>query len=573
MSSTGPGSLLVFLAFLMLSMLLAGTYFVAYLGLVQAGREVQKAGEAASEQAIVYLFQHPTNISMVDGRPVVKGETRIVIQNVGSRDISFDRILAISPGGSVVADVKVPGNKGLGVRQWQIYKVQDLSLPERWSNFTIFSSEVSRLVLLSERGRTHGSIWGVPPFLEGTLRATLATTMTTSFFYSYIETTSYQTTYTITIKAKQSRYSLTGEWWESNDGRNWGKVTSTTGRDGKSCSYSSTQCQSGTCEMYCGDCTTTCNVQTFSCDQHSCTGPQSPTASQLASSLTANGRQTVGFNLPIILYFMANESIVVSAGSTSYTLVGDYSRCYTAEDVSCQSNVRKAGDWYCVYSYTCIKQYTEWSRTYQLQAIELVDWDTGEVYASVNQTSLTFNINRNTIVRFKSVLTSSWSQSWEVILQPPPPTPDQCQQILNDPSKECSNAWCNCLRIYDPEAWKKKECCQPPIDACLDVSVSPCCSGDETFACLNSWSGQGGSQCVKFTQQEASQGITKPITVSWGASWSLKPGWALADIGKAGPAKCNANSSGNSASGSCTIDARAQARYWTRVIVIFKKTQ
>jgi hypothetical protein len=80
MSSTGPGSLLVFLAFLMLSMLLVGTYFVAYLGLVQAGREVQKAGEAASEQAIVYLFQHPTNISMVDGRPVMKGETRIVIQ-------------------------------------------------------------------------------------------------------------------------------------------------------------------------------------------------------------------------------------------------------------------------------------------------------------------------------------------------------------------------------------------------------------------------------------------------------------------------------------------------------------
>ena len=122
MSSTGPGSLLVFLAFLMLSMLLTGTYFVAYLGLVQAGREVQKAGEAASEQAIVYLFQHPTNVSMVDGSPVVKGETRIVVQNVGSRDISFDRILAISPDGSVIADIKVPGNKGLGVRQWQLYK-------------------------------------------------------------------------------------------------------------------------------------------------------------------------------------------------------------------------------------------------------------------------------------------------------------------------------------------------------------------------------------------------------------------------------------------------------------------
>jgi hypothetical protein len=42
----------------------------------------------------------------------------------------------------------------------KLYKVQDLGLPERWNNFTVFSSEVSRLVLLSERGRTHGGIWG-----------------------------------------------------------------------------------------------------------------------------------------------------------------------------------------------------------------------------------------------------------------------------------------------------------------------------------------------------------------------------------------------------------------------------
>jgi hypothetical protein len=178
MSSTGPGSLLVFLAFLMLSMLLVGAYFTAYFGLLQAGGEVQKAGEAAVEQAIVYLFQYPTEVAIINGNPVVKGETRIVIQNVGSRDITFDRILAISPGGSVVADVKVPGNKGLGVRQWQMYKVQDLGLPDRWSNFDTFRSEVARLVLLSDRGRTHGSIWGVPPFLEGVLKAMIVVTVT-----------------------------------------------------------------------------------------------------------------------------------------------------------------------------------------------------------------------------------------------------------------------------------------------------------------------------------------------------------------------------------------------------------
>jgi len=102
----------------------------------------------------------------------------------------------------------------------KLYKVQDLGLPERWNNFTVFSSEVSRLVLLSERGRTHGSIWGVPPFLEGVLRATVTTTMTTSYFYSYITTTSYQTTYTITIRHRQSAYSVMGEVWVSDDGKN-----------------------------------------------------------------------------------------------------------------------------------------------------------------------------------------------------------------------------------------------------------------------------------------------------------------------------------------------------------------
>jgi hypothetical protein len=173
--------MLVFLAFLMLTMLLVGAYFTAYYGLLQAGGEVQKAGEAAVEQAIIYLFQYPTEVTIVNGNPAVKGETRIVIQNVGSKDISFDRILVISPAGSVIADVKVPGNKGLGVRQWQMYKVQDLGLPDRWSNFDVFRSEVARLVLLSERGRTHGSIWGVPPFLEGVLKAKIVVTVTGSY--------------------------------------------------------------------------------------------------------------------------------------------------------------------------------------------------------------------------------------------------------------------------------------------------------------------------------------------------------------------------------------------------------
>jgi hypothetical protein len=405
--------------------------------------------------------------------------------------------------------------------------------------------------------------------------------MTTSYFYSYIETTSYQTTYTITLKPRQSRYSLTGEWWESNDGRNWGKVTSTTGRDGRSCWYGDPDWG---CRYYTG----------VTCRPYSCTGPQSPTASQLITRLTANGRQIVSFNPPIILYFRANESVVVSAGITSYTLVGSSAYCYaeylgcTRECVrqvtTCQTYPRytqcrtECLEYRTTCYYQCVQRVTEWGGTYKLQAIELVDWDSGEVYASVNQTSVTFNINANTIVRFKYVLTSSWSRTWEVILQPPTPepTPEECQQILNDPSNRGSSKWCACARIYDPEAWRKTKECNPdtPIDACFEIDVYPCCTGDEATACLNSWSGRGGENCVRFTEEEARRGITKRIEVSWSAFWSLKPGWALADIGKAGPGTCpDTRISGNSASGTCSIDARAQARYWTRVIVIFQKTQ
>jgi hypothetical protein len=259
--------------------------------------------------------------------------------------------------------------------------------------------------------------------------------------------------------------------------------------------------------------------------------------------------------VPIILYFRSNESVTAS-GIDGYSISGVSGTLYES----------------CWGEPFCLLYVTEWGRTYKLQAIELVNWDTGEVYSSVNQTSVTFNINANTIVRFKYVMTESWSRSWYVILPPktPEPTPEECQRILNDPSKVGSRDWCWCAWVYDPEA-ARKHC--NPIDACFEIDVYPCCSGDERFACLDSWSGSRREICVRFTEEEARRGITKIISVGWSASWGLKPGWTLADIGQAGPGTCDAGISGNSASGNCWIDARAQARYWTRVIVIFKKTQ
>jgi len=401
--------------------------------------------------------------------------------------------------------------------------------------------------------------------------------MTTSYFYSYIETTYYQTTYTITLKARQSRYSLMGEWWESNDGRNWYKVDSVFGRRnghwdwGWSAFTWHWDCRSspsppGSICRSAGCVNSVCSQQdppAICFEPHRGWEQGCPSSyPQLLYSLTVNQGPVLSYDratlaiLPSIFYFKANESLVVNVGITSYTVSGRTESC---------SDVRDPNGGYCV------KTITEWGRRYQFQAIELVDWDTGEVYASVNQTSLTFNINANTIVRFKYVLTSSWSRTWEVILQPPPPTPNECQQILNDPSKVGSRDWCWCAWIYDPDV-ARKHC--NPIDACFEVDVYPCCTGDEATACLNSWSGRGGGNCVRFTEEEARRGITKKISVGWSASWDLKPGWALADIGKAGPGTCpDTRISGNSASGNCWIDARAQARYWTRVIVIFQKTQ
>jgi hypothetical protein len=259
--------------------------------------------------------------------------------------------------------------------------------------------------------------------------------------------------------------------------------------------------------------------------------------------------------VPVILYIRSNESVTAS-GINGYTFTGRDESLYES----------------CWGEPFCLLYVTEWGRTYKLQAIELVDWDTGEVYASVNQTSVTFNINANTIVRFKYVLNDSWSRSWTVIPPPktPEPPPEECQRILNDPNQACKTIeWCRCASRYDPAAYNG--CCK---QSCLYVAVSPCCTGDTGSGCLDSWSGQGGQDCKIFSSG------TQTLSAQWSASWSLKPGWTLADIGKAGPVECKIprgglvdNGASGSASGTCYVDAEPNRGYHVNVIVIFKKTQ
>jgi hypothetical protein len=362
--------------------------------------------------------------------------------------------------------------------------------------------------------------------------------MTTSYFYSYIETTSYQTTYTITLRARQSRYSLTGEWWESNDGKNWGKVDDTTGRDGTRC------WQYGIWDYGCH------YFARVHCSPYRCVGPQSPTASQLITTLTANGRQVVRFGTPIILYFRANESVMASAGTTSYTLTGLSKDCI-----------------FDYYTYECIEEYTEWRKTYQLQAIELVDWDTGEVYASLNQTSLTFNINANTIVRFKYILTSSWSRTWVVILNPPPPSnPADCQQILNSGLPGTAD-WCACAKMFNDPRYKQY--CENRCSSSFVVNFYPCCSGGSRGECVQSWS---GPDVLYQTPPYECDNPPAPqeITLNVQASWTPAPGWRYHDWGWNGDADCSLTVSGNSASGWCK--AKIPPSKSALIVIIFARS-
>ncbi len=132
------------------------------------------------------------------------------------------------------------------------------------------------------------------------------------------------------------------------------------------------------------------------------------------------------------------------------------------------------------------------------------------------------------------VLNKSWKREWIVLLLPPSPEPERCQQILNDPSKRGSREWCICLRQFDQEAWRNTSECQP--ESCYRVTVDICCSGTSSKDCAT-LSGGGGLECIRIPE-----GTTAEISVSWSISWSARQGWTLYDIGKKGAGECKPKS-------------------------------
>jgi len=223
--------------------------------------------------------------------------------------------------------------------------------------------------------------------------------MTTFYFYSYIETTEYKTTYTITLKAKPNKWSVMGEIWISDDGNNWERVGRGWDLYSGPVSCSGPYWPYGLCDWYryywspgyveLSYIAKNLNGCVGGSDYNNCLSNLGPPTIAGSSIVAAEKGDIIIYR---ILYVTDGTMLTAQTGNSFW----QNGRIY--------SFVRSGG-----YDYF---YYNEWSKNYVPQAIELVDWDTGEVYGSTGSTSFTFPVLRNTIVRFKYVKAESWSREW-----------------------------------------------------------------------------------------------------------------------------------------------------------------
>jgi hypothetical protein len=379
--------------------------------------------------------------------------------------------------------------------------------------------------------------------------------MTTSYFYSYIETTAYKTTYTITIRAKPNKWSVMGEIWISDDGQNWGKVgkgwdlysgpMSCPNRywyDADWCYYywSPGYVEWGYSYRFLNGCK-------GGSSYNNCLINAGPPTIAGFSIIAAEKGDVIAYR---ILYVSNGTRLTVKIGSSFEQRGETMSVVY-------------------IFGYVYL-YYKEWGKRYVPQAIELVDWDTGEVYGSTNSTSFTFPVLRNTIVRFKYVKAESWSREW-LEKWGGPPSPKNCTEILNDRSKVGSSDWCDCARQYLPKGtWEDN--CRPRT--CLTVNVEPCCLGAGPSSCVDPWNPGNGEICVNIPEDS-----TATLTVDWSASWGLKPGWVFDKLLKTGVHGDVANCwyttytpESGYVSGKCSIQAKAGGHYYVKMKVVFRRT-
>jgi hypothetical protein len=381
--------------------------------------------------------------------------------------------------------------------------------------------------------------------------------MTTSYFYNYIETTEYKTTYTITLRAKPNKWSVMGEIWISDDGTNWGRVgrgwdlySGPVGCSGPYLIY-------GICDWYRYYWSPNYVELSYGArDLNGCVGGSgyNNCLSNLGPPTIAGSSIVLAEKGDIIIYrilYVTDGTRLTAQAGNSF---GQNGRIF--------SFVR-AGYYTWIY-------YNEWGKRYVPQAIELVDWDTGEVYGSTSSTSFTFPVLRNTIVRFKYVLAESWSREWRDQWGGPP-SPKNCTEIINTRTPGDPD-WCDCARQYLPKGTWEDRC---PERTCFTVKVEPCCLETSPSGCLDSWSPDNGERCVNIPANS-----TTTLTVDWSASWGLKPGWVFDKVLRSGAhgdrADCRFTTytpGSGYVSGRCSIEARAGGHYHVTMKVVFKRVR
>ena len=486
--------------------------------------------ERGAEHLVAYIYGVPRNFTMIDGN-IVPVDVRVncLIHNPGPVPASIERVLALSDTGSVVADVALPQPLALAPEEYKFVNVsQLLNLP---SDFAQFKSAVNRLILKTGSGGVHGSIYARPEFIR-LERPNMTITVWKNYTVEVTEEVAVTTTINFTVTLPQKKYTLISKVLESDDGVSFHDFVYGCCKD-VYCEY----CRKiyGNLKYTSDSFTVTSEIlskvwpeiiPTGGCNKPgSCYRDLSDMQTYQRCSGCGGSLPCGMFQAPKIYYIKGGEEVTVRSNAPT-----QYKKVRSAG--SCWCEVRWDGEY-------CYMRVENWEYTYEFAGIRLVDMDTGEVYASVNKTSLTFKIWRNTRAEFLYVLKDK-KKTWEQTFtwKEPERSIYDCRDILKqsgDPCNPPSREWWECYCQLDPN----HKCCErtPKCICSLGLSVDYCCVEEAgrpgTKDCGSAsiqgieceWSG-GRTGC----RIEIKEGETVEGEISGWIKISLKPGWRVQKV-------------------------------------------
>ncbi|RLI29064.1 hypothetical protein DRO58_00765 [Candidatus Bathyarchaeota archaeon] len=488
----------------------------------------QPVVERGSEHLIAYLYGDPKNFTVVNGSIVPKDvRVNCLIHNPGLVPASVERVLALSHKGDVIREAALPEPLTLAPEEYKFLNVsQLLNLP---SNYTEFKATVDRLLLKTSSGGVHGSIYARPEFIELDKPA-ITTTIWKNYTVEVTESVNVTTLINFTVTIPQSKYTLLSKVLESDDGVNFHDFKYGCCKN-KYCEY----CQKiyGNLRYTSDSWTVTRGVLGEVWPEVTATGKCSSPGScykdlkNLQTYQRCSGCYGLSCDMhqvPKIYYIRGGEEVTAKTSVTEYT------------------KKRSAGSCYCKYrsgKRTCYMKIQNWEYKYEFAGIKLIDLDTGEVYASVNKTSITFRLWRNTEVEFLYVLKEKklvWEKTFAYT--EPEPTVYDCADILKQPGDPCnppSKIWKYCYCQLHPD----HECCKPPEGKCtcaLSLSIDYCCvepGKPGTKSCGSAritdkeceWE-NGASGC----RIQISEGETVEGTISGWIDIKLAEGWKVQKV-------------------------------------------